>query len=325
MQYEFGTYRLDDTQRVLTHGEQRLQLPPKSFDLLLLLVRDAGRAFSKKELLSALWPDAFVEEANLSFQVSTIRKALGDEAEWIETVPKHGYRFAGAVRQVAPALGASAKAPSRWALRSVIVGLAIAALAVTAGLVMWTRISPPEPLIRSIAVLPLRDASPNPKEAWFAEGLTDAVISDLARVSALRVISRQSTMAFRNSAEPIDVIGRRLGADALIEGSVALVEGRVRMTVRLVHAATDRQLWSATYERTLADVLTLQGDVASAVADEVRATMTADEHKAFANRHAVDPEAYVLYLRATHFFNQRNDADVLKSLDYYQQAIARDP
>jgi TolB-like protein/DNA-binding winged helix-turn-helix (wHTH) protein/Tfp pilus assembly protein PilF len=321
MQYEFGKYRLDDTQRVLTRADQRLQLPPKSFDLLLLLVRGSGRAFSKQELLSALWPDAFVEEANLSFQVSTLRKTLGDESDLIETVPKHGYRFAGSVTQVEP--GRSVAAPSRRP-RSLALGLAILAVALTVGLVTWNRLSPPAPLIRSVAVLPLRDASPDPKEGWFAEGMTDAIISDLARVSALRVISRQSTMAFRNSVEPMDVVGRRLGADALIEGSVALAEGRVRMTLRLVHAATDRQVWSATYERTLADVLALQGDVASAVADEVRAAMTVEEHKAFTNRHAVDPDAYVLYLRATHFFNQRTDDDTLKSIDYYRQAIAHD-
>jgi TolB-like protein/DNA-binding winged helix-turn-helix (wHTH) protein/Flp pilus assembly protein TadD len=322
MLYEFGKYRLDDTQRVLTRADQRLQLPPKSFDLLLLLVRGSGRAFSKQELLSTLWPDAFVEEANLSFQVSTLRKTLGEESDLIETVPKHGYRFAGPVRQVEPDTSLAAL-PRRPPL--LVVGLAIAAVALTVGLVTWSRLSPPAPVIHSIAVLPLRDTSPNPQEGWFADGLTDAVTSDLARVSALRVISRQSTLAFRNSADPMEAIGRRLGADALIEGSVALVDGRVRMTLRLVHAATDRQLWTGTYERKLADVLALQADVASTVAEEVRAAVTADEHNAFTNRQTVDPEAYVLYLRGIHFFNERTAAATQTSIDNFQQAIARDP
>ncbi len=320
MLYEFGTCRVDDTQRVLTRQGQRVPLPPKTFELLLFLVRQPGRAFSKQELLSALWPDAFVEEANLSFQISTLRKAVGDgAADWIETVPKHGYRFAAPVNETAAA------APPRRDLRIPAVAMLVMAAALAAGVAVWKRASPAPPIIHSIAVLPLHDVSPDAKEAWFAEGLTDAIISDLARISALRVTSRQSTVAFQNSVEPIDVIGRRLGADALIEGSAALAGGRVRLTVRLVQAATDRQLWSATYERNLADVLTLQGDVASAVADAVRVVTTADEHNALANRHPVDPDAYMLYLRGNHFFNLRSPDAVVKSIDYYQQAIARDP
>jgi len=317
MLYEFGQCRLEDTQRVLTREGQRVPLPPKTFDLLLFLVRGSGRAFSKQELLSALWPDAFVEEANLSFQISTLRKALGDDGTgWVETVPKYGYRFGAPVTavQVAP--------PSRR--RNAIVTAVAAVAILTAGVLMWPRVSTTSPVIRSIAVLPLRDTSPDPKEAWFAEGLTDAVISDLARISALRVTSRQSTMEFRNSVEPMDVIGRKLGVDAIVEGSAALADGRVRLTVRVVHAATDRQLWSDSYERGLADILTLQGDVASAVADAVRVAMTADERKSLANRHTVDPDAYMLYLRGNHFFNLRSPEAVLKSIDYYQQAIARD-
>jgi len=320
MLYEFGTCRVDDTQRVLTREGQRVPLPPKTFELLLFLLRHPRRAFSKQELLSALWPDTFVEEANLSFQISTLRKALGDgAADWIETVPKHGYRFA------APLNEAAAAAPPRRALRIAAIAVLATAAVLAAGVAVWKRASPTPPVIQSIAVLPLRDVSPDPKEAWFAEGLTDVVISDVAQISALRVTSRQSTMAFQNSVEPMDVIGRKLGVDALVEGSAALAGGRVRLTVRLVHAATDRQLWSGTYERNLADVLTLQGDVASAVADAVRVAMTADEHKALADRHPVDPDAYMLYLRGNYFFNLRGDEAILKSIEYYQQAIARDP
>jgi tetratricopeptide (TPR) repeat protein len=122
----------------------------------------------------------------------------------------------------------------------------------------------------------------------------------------------------------MEAISRRVGADALIEGSAALANGRVRLTVRLVHGATDRQLWSSTYERTLSDVLTLQGELARAVADAVQAIVTGDEHKAFAGRRSVDPDAYMLYLRAGHFFNLRGADNVRKSIAYYEQAIARD-
>ena len=287
--------------------------------MLRTLVSRPGELVTREELRRVLWPDdTFVDfETGLNVIINRIRQALDDSAStprFIETLARRGYRFiAPIVAAPNPAAWSSgmstvdAKADvagrHRWGIRygTAVTVLLVAIFVVIAGVVEWRRAGAGVPVIRSIAVLPLRDVSPDPKEAWFAEGMTDALIADLSRISALRVISRQSTIGFHDSPDPMKVISRKIGADFLIEGSTGLVAGRVRVTVRLVDGATDRQLWTKTYQRQLSDVLALQGELAEAVADAVRVTITGDEQKALTVRRSVDPEAYSLDLRAGSF------------------------
>jgi TolB-like protein/DNA-binding winged helix-turn-helix (wHTH) protein/Tfp pilus assembly protein PilF len=344
----FNPFELDLESGELWRGTERVLLPDQPFRLLAILIRERGNLVSRETLRHLLWSDdTFVDfEAGLNAAVKRLRETLGDSATapaFIETLPRRGYRFIATVEPVNEAPSGEAEplqpldpSPARpgWPRLALgVTALAVIAIAVVAALASRPPSATPASdenrgavsSIRSIAVLPLRDVSPDPKEAWFAEGMTDSIISDLGRVSALQVMSGQSTKTFQMSRESMHAISRRLGADAVIEGSTALANGRVRVSVRLVHGSTDRQVWSGTYERPLADILTLQGELAQTIAESVRAVVTADEQKALARRGTVHPDAYIAYLRAGHFFNLRGRDNVKRSLEYYETAIAHDP
>ena len=209
--------------------------------------------------------------------------------------------------------------------------LAGAALVAALGAVLWSKLSPaPTPAgIRSLAVLPLKSLSNDSEDDYFADGITEALITQLAGVRSLRVISRQSVMRYKDSNKSLPEIARELGVDAVVEGSVARSDGRVRVSAQLIHAPVDRHLWADSYERDLVDVLALQAEVAAAIAGEVRATLTAPDRARLARNRPVDPEAYDLYLRGRYFFNRRFQDDAVptisKSVDYLEKAIAKDP
>jgi TolB-like protein/thioredoxin-like negative regulator of GroEL len=174
-------------------------------------------------------------------------------------------------------------------------------------------------------VLPFRNLSGTAEQQYFADGMTEAVITDLAAVSSLRVVSRQSVERYRDSRTPMPEIGRELAADAVVQGSVARSEGRIRLNVQLVHAASDTNLWTASYDRAQGNVLALQGELARAVANAVSAEVRNEESASFAKRRQVDPEAYDLYLRGRHFWQLRTREALQRSVEYYQRAITRDP
>ena len=213
------------------------------------------------------------------------------------------------------------------------VGLVVAALILLAaliGVLIATRQrSPAAPSvsadIRSLAVLPLANLSHDPEQEYFADGMTEELITDLAQIRSLRVISRTSVMAYKGTKKPLPQIGRELNADAILEGSVQRSGERVRINAQLVHAATDRHLWARSYERDLRDVLALQSDVARAVASEIRAAVTPQEAERLAKVRPVDPEAHELFLKGRYYWNKRTERDVLKSVEYFEQAIEKDP
>jgi adenylate cyclase len=181
------------------------------------------------------------------------------------------------------------------------------------------------PQIRSLAVLPLDNFSRDPEQEYFADGMTEALITDLAQVSALKVISRTSVMQYKGTRKPLREIARELGVDAVIEGSVQRSGDRVRITAQLIEALTDRHLWARSYERDLRDVLALQGEVAQAIAGEIRVQLTPQEQTRLASARPVNPEAHELYLRGRYFWNQRTLESYQKGLRYFEQAIEKDP
>ena len=322
---------------MLLRGGVPLSIKPKALDTLVLLIEHRDRVVDKDELMDRLWPDTAVEEANLTQNIFVVRKALGEEPgqqRFIATFARRGYRFVADVlenpeeppdvaRESAPVTLAHPRPGHRRAIAwggALLLGFAVAA----AVLIHRSASSSAGP-IRAIAVLPFRIFSADPSERYFADGMTDAVIADLASISALRVTSRQSVMRFDGSPQPLPDIARALGVDALIEGSVGRSKERIRLTVKLVDGRTDRHLWTATYDRPAGDILALQGELAQAVADAVRVSLTAPEENALRTRRSIDPEAYDLYLRGRYFFNLRTQAAVWKSLDLYQQAVDRDP
>ncbi len=179
--------------------------------------------------------------------------------------------------------------------------------------------------IKAIAVLPLANLSRNPEEDYFVDGMTEAVITDLAQIGALRVISRTSAMRYKGSDKPLPEIARELNVDGLVEGSVLRAGNRVRITAQLIHAATDQHIWAKSYERDLSDVLALQSEVARAIADEVQAKLTPQERARLARARPVNPAAHEAYLKGRYYWARATEDAVRKSIEYLEEAVTKDP
>jgi TolB-like protein len=179
--------------------------------------------------------------------------------------------------------------------------------------------------VEALAVLPFRSLSADAEQAYFAEGVTDAVITDLASIAALRVVSHQSVRRYRASEQPLSDIARELGVDAIVQGAVGRTGRHIRLTAQLIDARTDEHLWTATYERNLDDVLTLQGELAAEVAGAIRVRVSSPERTALATRRAVDPDAYDEYLRGRYLFAQRSERSLNRSTEAFLRATDRDP
>ncbi len=228
---------------------------------------------------------------------------------------------------------AAALAPPRARARRWPLALAAAAALTLAALIGFNvgglrekllgRGGPPR--IESLAVLPLANLSGDPQQDYFAEGMTEALIADLAKISSLRVISRTSVMRYKGSDKPLPQIAKELNVDAVIEGSVQRAGDRVRITAQLIHAPTDTHLWADSYERELRDVLTLQSEVAQAIADQIRVKMTAQEQARLARGQQVNPEAHEAYLKGRYYLEKWSPDGIKKAEEYFQEAVAKDP
>lgn len=341
--FEFGPFRLDPAERLLLRDSKPVPLTLKAFDTLLFLVENRGRIVEKNELLAEVWTGTFVEEATLAQNIFTLRKTLGDTPEghhYIETVPKRGYRFIAPVKEFWPdvrefvASGESVKPlgsklythirGALWGRVAVGIAVVIAVAVLTWGIRSYlVGVGDPHRAIHSLAVLPLVNLSHDPEQEYFADGMTDELITTLAKISELRVTSRTSVVRYRNAQKSLAQIGRELGVDAVIEGTVVRSGNKVRISAQLIHAATDRHLWAETYERNLDDVLSVQAEVGRDVAREIEVKLTADERARLAPAPTVNPEAYELYLKGRYLWNKSDQPS--KSAEYFQQAIAKDP
>src|SRR5260370_14666424 len=289
--YEFGPYRLDSAQHLLFRDDELSSLQPKAVETLVVLVENHGQLVEKEELMKAVWPDTFVEEANLTVHVSALRKLFQEDAHhggYIETVPRRGYRFvAPVVEQLvvngAPAAGELAGQPESasparrpWSLRLTIAGLCVLALlAVGLALKGKGRLFSAAPRrIHSVAVLPLQNLSGDPSQEYLADGLTEALVTDLVQIRSLRVISRTSIMTYKGTKKKLPEIARELNVDAVVEGSVMRSGDHVQVTAQLIEAPTDTHLWAETYEGSQRDLLVLQNRMAQAIVQQVRVALT---------------------------------------------------
>ena len=222
-----------------------------------------------------------------------------------------------------------AKAPwLRAALWAGISALLLGAALVGLNVVSWrdglfSRVHPPQ--MRSLAVLPLENLSRDPDEEYFADSMTEAILTDLAKINALRVVSRTSVMRYKRTQKPLPEIAKELNVDAIVEGSVQRVGNRVRITAQLIRAATDQHLWAEAYERDLRDVLVLQDEVARNIAQQVRVKLTPEENIRLSSGRPVDPEAYQLYVKGRYFWAKRNQESFNRAISYFREAIDRDP
>jgi len=331
--YEFGPYRIDSVERLLTRDGDTIPLTPKAVDTLMALVANSGRVLDKDELMKIVWPDTFVEEGALARNISALRKALGDDNEnsqYIETIPKRGYRFVAPVKDLSPPVPAqvdhSGKEQPKGRGRA--VWLAAAALLILLAVYFgFARQSRPSHInVASLAVLPLNYPLNDPAQEYFADGMTEELINSLAKIEALRVISRTSAMTYKGvKNKPLPQIARELKVDAIVEGSVLQSGDRVRITVQLFEGKSEKQLWAQSYEQDLRDVLALQGEVASAIAGEIQVKLTPQEKQRLTQARQVDPEAYVAYSYGRYSWNKRTAEDFRKGIEYFQRSIAKDP
>ena len=342
--YAFGPFQLDPAQRLLFRCGEVVSLTPKALDTLLLLVENRGRLLAKDELLERVWPGTFVEEVTLAKNISTLRKVLGEApggGEYIETHSKRGYRFVAEVREMgaeplaAPggAAGATeAPAPSSQAPRHPwrVPVLALVGLLLLAAGALWYRsrssAAPAKGKIM-LAVLPFENLSGDPEQEYFSNGLTEEMITQLGRLEPERlgVIARTSAMQYKGTRKDVHQIGRELGVNYLLEGSVRREGNRVRISAQLIQVGDQSHEWAEDYDRDLRDILSVQSDVAAAIAQQIRLKLTPEESARLKNARALNAEAYESYLRGRFFWNKRSVEGHQKAIEYFQKAVALDP
>ena len=290
--YRFGPFQIDLVKRLLLRDGDFVALTPKVFETLVVFAENYGEVLLKEELIRSVWPDTVVEEGSLNRNVSTLRKVLGespDEHRYIVTIPGRGYRFVGEVQAV--------RDEARGELR--------------------------EP-IASLAVLPFVNLTGHADQEFVADGLTEALIADLARIRALRVVSRTSVMRYKHAHAALPDIARELDVDGVIEGSVMREGRRVRITVQLIHGPSDAHLWANAYEGERGDILGLQSAVTRAIARELRVVLTPADQARFAAARVLSPGTYEAYLKGRHFWNLRTLQGLRRSITYFEQAIRMD-
>ena len=298
--YRFGPFELRARTRELYKNGVRLKVRPQPLQILLALLARSGDIVTREELRRLLWSaETFVDfEHGLNTAIKELRGLLNDSAgepRYIETLPKLGYRVIVPVTQVAPVHAAKAKEKNATTPAA------------------------------SVAVLPFVNLSADPENEFFADGITEDVITHLAKIKSLKVISRTSVMTFKKRDRGLREIGERLGASTLLEGSVRRAGSRVRIVAQLIDCATDEHLWAETYDRDLTDIFAIQTDVALKIATALRAELSHDERSRVGRRPTDDPAAYELYLRGRNWFHLYTEEGYRRSLLDYHAAVDRDP
>jgi TolB-like protein/DNA-binding winged helix-turn-helix (wHTH) protein len=334
---EFGPFQLDLRTAELFKQGRKLRLSGQAAQLLVLLVQHAGELVTREELRAALWQqDTFVDfDHGLNNSVNRIREILGDSAalsHYVETLPKQGYRFMAEVCYPQPPQAAEPPLPlpADEALavpaahrRRLLVALSTVVLAGLAALLGWrfARPSSTPASIHSIAVLPLANLSGDSTQDYFADGVTEELITDLARLTTLRVTSRTSVMAYKGKPKPLPEIGRELGVDAVVEGAATRVGNHVRITAQLVFAPTDTHIWAEQYDYEVKDVLALQARVATDIAAHIQRS-TAESHDAGLQTIRINPEAFEEYLKGQYFWR---DGRTEMALRHFERATTLEP
>jgi TolB-like protein/DNA-binding winged helix-turn-helix (wHTH) protein/Tfp pilus assembly protein PilF len=364
----FGDFVADfDAFELRKHGI-RLKLQDQPFQILKLLLQRSGHLVTREELRAQLWTDStFVDfDAGLNAAMRRLRDALNDSADeprYIETLPRHGYRFIARTEiatesvpnvlrdelVLAPALpnleegqlqvdptfvkGDEPANQGRkfWRINSParLAAVCVLTLAVAIGVAALRSRAiakyPADSRIHSLAVLPLQNLSGDPSEEYFADGMTDALITDLAKIHSLRVVSRTSAMHYKDSRQPLPEIARELQVDAVVEGSVVRSGNRVRVNVQLVHAQSDRHMWAKAYERDANEILALQQNLTTNIAEEIRAKLTPDEQTRLEATRTLNPAAYEASLEGRYNWNKRSLDGFNNGLALFERAIQADP
>lgn len=339
----FDVFELDPRAGELRKHGVKLRLQGQPLQILEILLNRAGDVVSRDELRAQIWTDdTFVDfDHSLHNAIARLREVLGDSADaprYIETLPRRGYRF------IAPVDGGGVPSPSvqteqpgqapinrRLTQYPRLLATAFLSLLVI-GLTVWlvrtgAHSASAAPRLNSIAVLPLQNLSGDPSEEFFVDGMTDQLITDLAKLGSLRVVSRTSVMPYKGTRKGLPEIARELNVDAVVEGSVVRSGPRVRVTAQLIKATTDQHLWADSYDGDRGDILKLQGEVADAIAEQVRAHLTPAQQALIRRAHIVNPDAYDAYLKGRFYFDNgfTKPESLEKAQRYFAESIQTDP
>ena len=353
--YEFGPFRVDPRERLLWRDGEALPLTPKAFETLLALVRNSGHLMLKNELMQAVWPDSFVEEVNLSQNISTLRKTLGDtvgENRYIVTVPGRGYRFAEKVKVVGEEQAEASlvvesptskhlviqeqsppltplfvrrKSPMRFTVLGALLALLVAAIG---AYWLWTsRANAAHSSNRvMLAVLPFANMTGSETQEYLSDGLTEEIITELARLDPARVavISRTSVMKFKRGSD-LTQVRQQLGVDYVLEGALRSGSQRLGITVQLIRMSDQTHLWAQEYEIDPGDPLAWERNVAERTADALRLKLLPSVQRRHASVHTIKPEAREAYVRGRFLLAHRDASTFAQALEYFQKAAESEP
>jgi TolB-like protein/DNA-binding winged helix-turn-helix (wHTH) protein/Flp pilus assembly protein TadD len=394
--YEFGKFRIDPEERLLLRDGQVVPLTSKVYDILLVLVQNSGHLLDKESLMNAVWPDSFVEEGNLTRNVSTLRQVLGQspgKAEYIQTIPRRGYRFVAPVREVndkesvlvikeqagarvlyeegnetGEERGETGQPPEqermpqaslavkggggvvpfwgkirRFALPTLILAilavggvglypfalatLILAILAVGGVELYWLarRDKVTGRLIDSVAVLPFANASANPDAEYLSDGITESLINSLSQLPRLRVLARSTVFRYKGKEVDPQQVGHGLDVRAAVTGRVRQRGDTLIIAAELIDVEKGVQLWGGHYRRKLADIFATQEEISQEISEKLRLRLTGEEQNRLTKRHTEDPAAYQAYLKGRYFWNKRTGVGLKKGIEYFNQAIEKDP
>jgi len=310
--YEFGSFLLDEKERLLTRNGIAIPLTPKVFDILLLLVQNSGSLVSKDSLLTRIWPDAFVDEANLNVNIATLRKALGErrtEHHYIETMPKLGYRFV-------------AKVVRRGANRDPRNGIA------TGPDFKHAEANPHErdaKTFNSLAVLPFHNGSEDPNAEYLSDGLTESIINSLSHLKSLRVIGRNTIFRYKGKEVDPQKVGEELGVGSVLTGRILQLGDRLIIRAEVMNVQGGWQIWGEQYHRKMSDILAIQEEIAKEISEKLRLKLTVDEKRWLSKRYTDNSEAYHLYLKGRYHWNKYGHEGLGKAIEYFTRAIEEDP
>lgn len=363
--YEFGPFTLDPTEKVLRRSGEVILLSPKVVETLILLVEGEGKVQSKEALMDTLWPDSFVEEGSLTQNVSILRKNLGTDEngkQYIETLPKRGYRFATEIRKISgiprkteavettqekfvdespveiptaeptpsyvrpEALVATPQARKSF-VHPVMLVLLVVALSVAAAITvsMWERKAMTVAELKSIAILPFKDIRGERDEAYLGIGLTDSLITKLGNLKSLSVRPTSAIRKYSGTELDSVAIGKELGVEAVMEGTVRQDHNKLRITVQMVRVSDGLSLWSEQFDAEFTDLLKVEDSISSQVVMRLNKDLSADARSQLAKQYTANPEAHRLFLQGRHFWLQRTSKSMNTAIDLFQQAIKLDP
>jgi TolB-like protein/DNA-binding winged helix-turn-helix (wHTH) protein len=339
--FRVAAWLIEPRLNTVSRNGVRVHLEPKVMEVLVCLAQHVGEPVPKEELLQAVWPDTFVTDDVLKRSISELRRVFEDDAHEsriIQTIPKRGYRLIVPVEPINGKQSASpvqmSPAPSRslrkWLVLALVSGLATLMLIVlTFGRHSLRFGKSTSPQIRSIAVLPLENLSGDPAQEYLSDGMTDALITDLAQMRSLKVISRTSSTQYKKAKKSLPEIARELSVEGVIEGTVQRSGDRVRVTAQLVEGGSDRHLWASSYERDLRDVFALEREVAADIARQVQGQLPAPTQWHLPQPQATNPGALEAYLRGSYHLNRygkgSGEQERRKASEYFQLAIDADP